>query len=306
VNIVRTVLGDIDPATLGLTLPHEHLMAHPPAEVTDPDLRLDDEVAAVSELRSFRQAGGKAVVDMTTVDYGRDVRALARIAATSGTHLIAATGYNKGKFSDRLTQSLSVEAIASWMTSEVGLGIDGTGIRAGVIKAATGLHGPGEGERKMLEAAAIAHRRTQAPISTHTEQGTWALEQVQFLTDRGVPPERLLIGHLDLHPDLAYLRQVAATGVYLGLDQFCKEKYLSDQERVRLALALAAEGFGHRLLLSGDMARRSYWQTYGGPGFRHIPTTVRSLLISAGASEDLVEMLLVENGRNFLAFEPAG
>jgi len=37
---MRKVLGAIEPGALGLTLGHEHVVVHPPAFVTDPDLRL--------------------------------------------------------------------------------------------------------------------------------------------------------------------------------------------------------------------------------------------------------------------------
>jgi phosphotriesterase-related protein len=170
--IVRTVLGDIRPEALGLTLGHEHVFARPPADVTDPDLRLDDEDKSIAELVSFRQAGGGSVVDMTTRDYGNDASALARISKAAGVHVIAATGFNKGKFADRLSADMTTAEIAAWMIGEVREGIAGTGARAGLIKASSGLDGPNTNERRVFEAAAAAHAATGAPISTHTEKGT--------------------------------------------------------------------------------------------------------------------------------------
>lgn len=304
-RIVRTVLGDIAPRDLGVTLGHEHVFARPPATVEDPDFRLDDAQHAIRELQSFQQAGGQTLIEMTTVDYGRDAVALAAISRASGVHLIAATGHNKGRFADPLTQTRSVSAIAAWMVAEVHEGIEGTGVRAGVIKAASSLNGAGAAELKVFEAAAIAHAGTGAPISTHTEKGTWALEQVRALADRGVPPSSLLIGHLDLQPDLSYLRAVAGTGVYLGIDQFGKAKYRPDAERVQLVVGLAEAGHLHQVLIAGDMARRSSWRSYGGgPGLAHILTTIRPLLLAAGLSAADIDTILIENPRRFLSFEP--
>lgn len=303
--IVRTVTGDIDPATLGLTLGHEHIYAVPPAEVTDRDLYLDDADLARRELELFRAAGGQSVIEMTTVDYGRDARVMAAISAASGVHLIAATGYNKGKFADRISGGLTTDAIADWMIGEVRHGMDGSAARAGLIKASSSLDGPNDNERRVFEAAAAAHGATNAPISTHTEQGTWALGQVQLLGDHGVRPDRILLGHLDLKPDLGYLREVAATGAFMGLDQFAKAKYLADAERIALVVALLADGHGHQLMLSGDMARRSYHQAYGGgPGFAHIPTTIRQALSAAGLGSTQIDGLLLGNARRFLSFDP--
>ncbi|RUT30235.1 phosphotriesterase-related protein [Arsenicitalea aurantiaca] len=304
--IIRTVLGDIAPETLGLTLGHEHVYAVPPEDVADPDLRLDDPTKAEDELSRFKAVGGGALIEMTTVDYGRDLETLADLSLRSGVHIVAATGYNKGKFADRLSAARSTAEIADWMASDVANGAGPRKIRCGVIKASSSLDGPGENEARVFEAAAIAHLRTNAPISTHTEKGTWAIGQVELLARHGVAPDRILLGHLDLKPDLPYLREVAATGAYFGFDQFAKAKYLPDAERVRLIVELFAAGAGPQILIAGDMARRSYHEAWGGgPGFAHIPRTIVPALRAAGLGEGDIDLLLRDNPRRFLAFTPA-
>jgi 5-phospho-D-xylono-1,4-lactonase len=312
-RIIRTVLGDIPSSSLGLTLGHDHLYTLPPEDVTDPDLRMDSEEAAVQELELFKRAGGGAVVEMTTVDYGRDGAALARVSKASGIHVIAATGFNKGVFADRLTQHRGIEDIAAWMTREVNVGLErfstaqpheenATHVRAGLIKASSGLRDANENELKVFAAAIQAHRRTGAPISTHTEKGTWALEQALIFVDGAVNLERVLIGHLDLKPDLTYLLEVAATGARMGFDQFGKSKYLSDRSRVDLIVKLCEAGHSRQLILGGDMARKSYFKSYGGsPGLAHIPTTIRAMLEDALPLET-VNDLLVCNARQWLEF----
>ena len=114
-KIIRTVLGDIKPSSLGITLGHDHLMTHPPEDVTDSDLVMNDVQAATRELEAFKRAGGGALVEMTTVDYGRDALRLEWASRESGVHVIAATGFNKGRFADRLTSSRSVDEISAWM-----------------------------------------------------------------------------------------------------------------------------------------------------------------------------------------------
>jgi 5-phospho-D-xylono-1,4-lactonase len=313
--IIRTVLGDIPVSNLGVTLGHDHLYTLPPEAVDDPDLRMDSEDAAIQELESFKRAGGGALVEMTTVDYGRDGAALERISKASGVHVVAATGFNKGVFADRLTQSRSVKDIAAWMTREVNVGLErfcaeqphaehAPHVRAGLVKASSGLRDANENELKVFAAAIQAHRRTGAPISTHTEKGTWALEQARIFVDGAVNLERVLIGHLDLKPDLAYLLEVAVTGVRMGFDQFGKSKYLSDRTRVDLIVKLCEAGHSRQLLLGGDMARKSYFRSYGGsPGLTHIPTTVRGMLEDALPLET-VQDLLVHNARRWLEFTP--
>lgn len=310
---IRTVLGDVAPEQLGLTLGHDHIFASPSAAVTDPDLRIDEEVASIAEMKDFAEVGGSAMIEMTTVDYGRNTAALQRISRATGVHLIAATGFNKGKFADRLTEGRSVQAIASWMIAEVLEGVrpfssdqpvrEDSNARAGVIKASSSLNALSANEHKVFDAAIEAHHATGAPISTHTEKGTWALEQIRMLLEGGVNPARILIGHLDLKPDLAYLLEVASTGVNLGLDQFAKTKYLPDETRVHLIAQLVDVGYGKQILIGGDLARRSYWKHYGDPfGFTFIPLRVRVMLAQAGLTTEQINDILVQNPRGFLAF----
>jgi 5-phospho-D-xylono-1,4-lactonase len=328
--IVRTVLGDVPPERLGLTLGHEHLIANPGAAVDDDDLRLDDEDAAVRELGTFRAVGGGAVVEMTTVDYGRDVAALRRVSRRSAVHVIASTGFNKGRFADPIVSRYDDDELIAWLIDEVQLEAapyappdrfrlpigrrEATSasspveppVRAGVIKASTGALGPGPQERRVLDAAVAAHRATGAPVGTHTERADWALEQARHLVDGGVLASKVLIGHCDFRPDPAYLLEVAATGVHLGLDQFGKHKYLPDEERVRLVAHLASEGRLAQVILSGDLARRSYWPAYqaGATGFAHIPRTVIGMLRAEGLGDADVDQVLRENPRRWLSFEP--
>jgi 5-phospho-D-xylono-1,4-lactonase len=314
VKIVRTVLGDIEPVSLGLTLGHEHLMTHPPEDVTDTDLVMDDLEAATRELEVFKRAGGGALVEMTTVDYGRDAGELEKISRASGVHVIAATGFNKGVFADRLTAKITVNDIANWMIHEVQVNItrlckdqpraEFSRARAGIIKASSGLNGANANEQKVFEAAVVAHQKTRAPISTHTEKGTWGLEQAQFFLGHDVDPKKVLIGHLDLKPEWPYLLEIAKTGVNIGLDQFGKEKYLPDLERVKLIVQLCGAGFEKQIIIGGDMARKSYFKSYGGnPGLEHVPSTIKNMLAQSGLSSATMDDILIHNPKRWLEFE---
>ncbi|MEZ4702810.1 MAG: phosphotriesterase-related protein [Rhodothermales bacterium] len=303
--IVRTVAGDIPADRLGVCYPHEHVFGAPPAGMAATDFRLDDEAAALREVGWFREAGGRALVDMSTPDYQRDAAGLRRVSDATGVHIVCATGFNKDTFSRPWVDPRSVDELVALYVREVTAGIDGTDVRAGVIKAATTLHAVSDCGEKMLRAAARAQAITGAPISTHTEAGTMALEQVALLREEGADPRRVIIGHMDRKLEMDYLREVAATGAFLGIDQISKEKYYPDRARIDAILALASEGFGGQLLLSGDLARRSYWPAYGGgPGFTYILWRFVPWLREAGASEALIRDLLVHNPARALGFIP--
>jgi len=305
-GIIRTVCGDIPPAALGITYTHEHLITHPPASVTDPDLRMDSVAAAIREVGYFHQAGGRALVEMTPRDYGRDPLALREIALATGVHVIGATGWHKHKFCHPWVEARSIEALADEMVQDLTAGMADTGVRAGLIKAASSLNVITPAEEKVFRAAARAHRATGALISTHTEMGTLALEQIALLKAEGVPPERVLIGHLDHKPELEYLRAVAQTGANLGFDQIGKEKYLPDSQRIELILALVAEGYGSQLVLAGDLARQSYWPAYGpgrGPGLTYLLWRFVPWLHERGVSRAQVKTLLVETPARLLQID---
>ena len=134
-----------------------------------------------------------------------------------------------------------------------------------------------------------------------------ALEQVQLFGDLGVHPSHIIIGHLDRKLEWAYLHDIAQTGVFLGFDQISKEKYYPDRLRIEMILRLIGHGFGKQILLSGDLARRSYWPSWGGgPGFTYILWRFIPWLREAGASASHIEDLLINNPARALSVSAPG
>jgi len=301
---VRTVCGDIDPAQLGATYLHEHLIGASLQPGSDPDLTLDSEAAAIKELRHFVSAGGRAMVEMSPQDYGRDVRALKRVSEASDVHIITVSGFIKGASLNPFVEGRTPQQVADDLIRDVCDGVDGTGIRAGVLKAGSSKNKITPNEETALKAAAIAYHETGAAISTHTEAGTMALEQVALLKGAGVPAERILIGHMDRLMDWEYHVAVANTGVTLGYDQFAKEKYYPDSQRIEFIVRLTQAGFRDQIALSGDMARKSYLTSYGGgPGFTYILWRVLPWLREEGLTDDDIDALMVRTPARLLSID---
>ena len=295
-SMVQTVLGPVPAGELGLTVSHEHLLCRPPGSVgeADPDLVLDDPEAAIAELAAFKAAGGNAVVEVTPVDYGRDLDGLVALSRRSGVHIVAATGLHKDQFSAPYTARLDEDQLADIFMRDLQVGVNG--VRLGVIKLGSSLDQITPGERKAFTAAALAQRATGATITTHTEAGRLALEQLEVLIGAGADPERIVIGHLDRLLDTGYHEAVLRTGAYVGYDQIGKPKYATDARRAEALAILVARGHGAKLLISGDLGRKSYWSTYGGkPGLDYIPKTFLSMLCAAGLSAGQAEDLVVSN-----------
>jgi 5-phospho-D-xylono-1,4-lactonase len=303
-TFIRTICDDIAPADLGACYSHEHVLCSPPPDVTDRDLELDSEAAATQELTWFKQAGGCALVDMTPADYGRDAEGMLRISKATGIHIIAATGLHNEKYSGRIVKDKSIDELADRFARDALEGVDGTDIKAGVIKAASSLNTITVNEEKVFRAAARAHHATGAVISTHTEVGTMGLEQIQLLISEGVEPERIIIGHVDRKLEWGYHLTLWKTGVTLSYDQISKEKYAPDSQRVEFILRAVEAGFGKQIVLGGDLARKSYLPAYGtggGPGLTYILWRFIPWLRSAGLSEEALQDLLVHNLARVLA-----
>ena len=297
---VMTVLGPIDPGALGFALHHEHVYRRPdPALVPDPDLWLDDPEAARQELEIFFAAGGRAVVDMSPADAGRDARVLLGIASHSPVHLVIVTGSRTDRFARPSIErgGDDVDAIVERNLRELREGTDGTAVKAGLITAGTSLDAITEAEALLLSAAGRSAVLSGAPVSTHTERGTMALEQVAALAAEGLAPSRIILGHLDVRlTDLPYLLDVCATGAHVSFDQWSETRYATDEERARVLVHLADAGHLDQLLVSGDLGRRSRHLSYGGQlGLAHFCDRVPLTLMDAGFDAPSVKRIFVDN-----------
>lgn len=300
--IVRTLAGDIAPGALGCTLSHEHLITHaPPAfEARDADLTFGTPEGIRAELTAFAAAGGRAVVEMTTPDYGRDVAAALAGSTGAGVHVVQTTGLQKSSTYPESVATMSVEQLAAEMIVDVREGIDGLVARAGLIKAGTAsTTSIGADEARVFAAVGLAHAATGAPISTHLQVGTLGHEQLDAFEAAGVPLDRVLLGHLDRNLDWDYHLSLAERGCWLGFDHVTKVKYAPDETRAAFIERLLDLGHG-RILVSGDLGRGSYQAAYGGgPSFTGVLARVREMLPAP-----VVDRLTIDNPARFFAFVP--
>jgi predicted metal-dependent phosphotriesterase family hydrolase len=317
-SFVRTVLGDVDPAELGVTYAHEHLViaGGRPVEIA-PDLRLDSVDDAVSELAPAVAVGLRTVVDAMPCDAGRDVSMLAEISRRAGVHVIAPTGLHHERWYDdrHWSRRLDAERLAALFVADIEDGIDAndyggpvidrTPHRAGVIKVAGSTDGPSARDVPIFEAAAIAHRRTGCPILTHCEHGTGGLEQLRLLQDHGVDPSRVALSHVDKVVDRGYHRALAATGAMLEYDQSFRWPDATADGTTTLIEWALEDGHADRVLLGMDAARRRYWAVHGGtPGMGWLLGPYRERLLGRGVAAGDLETLFVANPARYLAFAP--
>ncbi|HZS98311.1 MAG TPA: hypothetical protein VFA40_16125 [Terriglobales bacterium] len=313
---VRTVTGDVDAAELGVCYAHEHIMIDPSfTTFRYPDFLLDSVDLACADVLEFRAAGGKALIDSMPCGGGRNAIKLAEIANRTSTQIVCPTGLHLQKYypPGHWGEHLSAEEIADLFIAELEDGIDArdyngpsvsrTEHRAGLIKVATSGKDPTSHERKILEAAVVAHRRTGAPILTHTEQGEGALEQVQAFRDLGANLGHVVLSHTDRKPDPGYHKEILASGVLLEYDSAFRWPAGERNPTLDIVTAMVEAGFVGQIVLGMDAARRKYWRSYGGgPGLRFLLMEFVPRLRAAGLSAEDVDTIFVRNPAGAFAF----
>jgi len=266
---LRTVTGDVDATEAGVCYSHEHIIID--ASFTTfryPDFLLDSVDLASADVQEFRAAGGKTLVDSMPCGGGRNAVKLAEISRRTGVFIVCPTGLHLQKYypPGHWGEHLAAEEMAELFVAEIEDGIDvrdyngptvvRTRHRAGLIKVATSGERPTAYERKAIEAAVIAHRRTGAPILTHTEQGVGAMEQVEVFRGLGASLAHVILSHTDRKPDMIYHKEILSSGVMLEYDSAFRWPAHEGNPTLELVVAMVDAGFGGQILLGMDAARR--------------------------------------------------
>ncbi len=198
-SAIPSVTGPIAGPDLGQVLVHEHVVCGA-AGVTRSAAALAGGFEALIErgvtaLQAARAEGLTTMVDATPFDLGRDVELLAEVSRRSGVTILAATGH--WLLPSVFMANRSVSELAEMFVADLTTGADGTSIRCGVMKVASEEEITAF-DRRVLEAVAIAHRETGAPIITHAAARNRIGEaQAAVFDELGVPPDRVVIGHAD-------------------------------------------------------------------------------------------------------------
>jgi phosphotriesterase-related protein len=188
-------------------------------------------------------------------------------------------------------------------------GIEDSGIRAGVLKCAVDRFGMTKDCERVTRAVAQAHLATGALISTHSNaHHRTGLDQQRVLAEEGVPLERVLIGHCGDTDDLDYLRRLMDAGSTIGLDRFGLDYYLPLERRIDVLVALVADGYADRLVLSHDASCHHVGYTHDEMAaiaprqdLSLIPRQVVPALHERGVDQKAVQAMLIDNPRRLLS-----
>jgi phosphotriesterase-related protein len=316
--IIRTVLKDYAPEELagGATLFHEHMQLAPdfnakfaaataaaraanglpPAPArggpgrgapTGPDIMRDVDLMA-AEVARTKAEGVACIVDGGHADMGRNINFIRQVSMKSGVPIVAGGGFYSQPFYPKEISTMSEEQILKALIKQAD---DDTLGAYGEIGSWDEITAD---ERKVFRAVGRAHVATNLPIFTHTGiPGKSALEQLDILEDAGVKPDRVVIGHLgNLVDTNVYVHKaICRRGAFIGFD---RQGGANDSQQVPMVMALIEAGFADHLMLSSD-ASSGYGKTL---------TVFLPKLKAAGASDEVLHHITVDNPRRFLAFVP--
>ena len=285
----------------GITYMHEHTTIDLSRLKHNDDTNLNCFEETVEEFKELYSKGVRNVVDVTNLDMRRNPSYVQRVAEASGINIIQSTGFYQDKFLPDFVTDASVASLANLMIQEITEGIAGTSIKAQIIgEIGTSKGMMTEREKKVFQAAVVAHKTGGVPITTHTTLGTFGHEQVDFFKNEDVDLNRVVIGHVDLTGDVTYILKMLDQGVYVEFDTVGKENYQPDLLRAQMLREIEKQGFEDRVFLSMDITRKSNLKYKGGIGYAYLLDTFVPLLGETGVSESFIRKMLVANPRRFM------
>jgi phosphotriesterase-related protein len=339
---VQTVLGPVLATSLGTTLPHEHILVDAGVYFNEPrgagekalayqpvslqnlswvrshrmnnadSLKLTDEPTAIQELLLYQRAGGKTIVDASTIGLGRNPAGLARVARASGLNIIMGTGfYIEGSYP---ADSLDQRRLAEEMVKEIKQGVGDSGIRAGVIGEIGCSFPLKESERVVLRACGRAQKQTGVALIVHPPGSApdSIHEIVTILADAGADLRKTVFCHIDIMGfSLETIDFLVDTGCFVEVDTFghlmapfvFKGRVMdfpSDSQRIALTKDLIQRGYLAHILISQDTFLKELLVSYGGFGYAHILQNIRPVMQAKGISVDQIRAIMVDNPRRLL------
>ncbi len=335
---VQTVLGLIDPADLGSTLLHEHILVdiRPPhwrnSDMTGYDIPIEDRFAidygkidapgnvildkvgeAISELQAMHRDGGRSVVELSCGGLHPNPEGLAAVSRGSDVHIIMGCGWYVNDYQDPTNMDRSITSLATEMVDQIRTGAWGTDVKAGII-GEIGCQSPWQPfEQKVMEAAIIAMQETGAALSIHPGRDADQPQQVaDFLMERGCDMSRVVMSHIDRTIfDQDRLFRWADTGMILEFDLFGMESTYykwadidmpNDGACVIWLRSLKERGHLPQIAISQDICYRTRLKQCGGHGYGHIFRNVVPLLLRRGFNQDDVDQILIHTPARILTF----
>ena len=287
-----TTAGPLAERQVGDVLAHHHMFvelgAVPPVAYKTADREQVNSL--LGPWLQDAKALGIGVSSSTTPEgVGRRPDIVKYVADQAGLPTMLVTGIYREPFMPDWVYDASVDEIAAWMLEELRVGVGDTNVRAGAIKLSQNDTGMTLTERKVLKAACIAARKTNAAILSHITAGPTALSVMDALEGFGcrlskyrfiwvhsmftaaAPGATLEGGRIGHDPGIDYLQAAVKRGAYVSLDgvgsNYWGPTYGGYDVNIAWIEQLAAAGYEDQVLIGADTG----WFDPGFPaGFKII------------------------------------
>lgn len=262
------------------------------------NLVLQSKQLAVEELSALASTDTTLLVDVTPTTIGRNIGALQEISQAAGVDIVSGCGpYIAASWPPRrgiVPRELVCEEILrdlECVPSSV----------VGEIGTSSPIH---TGEREALAGAALAQKSVRAPLYVHLDPwGQEGHKALDIIEASGGDLSLTVLCHLDPHISrgLDYHRSLLGRGCLGAMDLWGDEaKYGSrvmpvDSDRAQATAALLEAGYGHQLLHSQDVCTKTQLKRFGGRGYAHMDSGVRTELSRVGLSRDDIQDQLTGN-----------
>lgn len=308
---VETVRGPVSVADLGRTYMHEHIFVlttdvqqNYPEDWGDDATRIDE---AAGKLNALAAQGIRTIVDLTVVGTGRNIPLIRKVAQkVPDLNIIVATGIYTYDlvplyFKFRKAPKGGLDPMTEMFVRDIETGIQGTNVKAGMLKCAIDKKGVTLGIDRILRAIASAHHLTDVPITVHTDPKSSAglLAKKVLCDEEGVSPDRIVLAHCGDTTDCDHLQELAELGFVLGMDRFGIYAGTSFEERAGTVVEMCRRGFSSSLVLSHDAAVYCDWlgkaemATLPHWHYGHIADQVIPYLKARGVTDQQVNDMLV-------------
>jgi phosphotriesterase-related protein len=312
-NLVQLTDRQMDRSDMGRTLIHEHIHLGMPGwnfDVKAPRyIRSELMARAVDKLQELRQHDCRTIIDPCPMDLGRDIEFVAEAAQRSRMNIICATGvYHESEGIPYTFRTIPREHIVELYVKEITEGVGQTGLKAGVIKIASGANPKSEYDQKMIGVAAEASRLTGVPLISHTDIATHGHEQIDVVERHGCPSNCMVVGHSGDRDDSAYQISLAKRGAFVGFDRFGLEMILADELRIKNVVQMVKAGYRDSVLISHDHVVCLLGRV--GPelhaalpnwSLKHIFDYIIPRLVESGLTKEDIDKILIDNPRRLFA-----
>jgi phosphotriesterase-related protein len=210
--------------------------------------------------------------------------------------------------------------MAETIIREITTGADGTQIKAGMISNDSG-DGQSQTDLDTLQACALAHRSTGAPIFVNAgETDDEPHTVLEALNELGVDLEAVTFVHMGSHPR-SVVKAIVESGCKVALDDFGQgihpasdysysgsgngnvERRNSSEESMLSTLEwLASEDRGDQILVSQNINSADRYTRHGGHGYFYLLANVVPRMRAMGFDENMIEQLFVSNPADALTF----